>query len=83
MEEVWAAADMIVKVKEPLPAEYNYFKPQQALYTYFIWPRTGNRPRALIRGKYLAIAYETVELDNGELPLLTPISEVAGECRFR
>jgi alanine dehydrogenase len=83
VEEVWAAADMIVKVKEPLPSEYNYFKPQQVLYTYFHLAPDREQTEALIEKKVVAIAYETVELDNGELPLLTPMSEVAGRMSIQ
>jgi alanine dehydrogenase len=81
--EVWAGADMIVKVKEPLPAEYDYFKPQQVLYTYFHLAPDREQTEALIEKKVVAIAYETVELDNGELPLLTPMSEVAGRMSIQ
>jgi alanine dehydrogenase len=75
---VWAKADMIVKVKEPLPVEYDYFKENQVLYTYFHLAPEPALTKALIEKKPIAIAYETVELANGALPLLTPMSEVAG-----
>lgn len=77
--EIFAKADMIVKVKEPLPSEYGYFKEGQILYTYLhlsgVDPELTN---VLMRKNVTGIAYETVQFDNGELPLLTPMSEVAG-----
>jgi alanine dehydrogenase len=71
-------ADIIVKVKEPLETEYDLFKPGQVLYTYL--HLAPNRPltQALIAKKVCGIAFETVQLDNGQLPLLVPMSEVAG-----
>ncbi len=76
--DVWAQSDMIIKVKEPLPAEYNYFKKGQVIYTYFHLAPELALTRALIDKQPVAVAYETVELDNGALPLLIPMSEVAG-----
>jgi alanine dehydrogenase len=77
--EVFAAADMIIKVKEPLPSEYPLFKEGQILFTYLhlsgVDPELTN---VLKKKKVVGIAYETVEFANGELPLLTPMSEVAG-----
>ncbi len=77
--EIFAKADMIVKVKEPLPSEYDLFKEGQILYTYLhlsgVDPELTN---VLLKKKVTGIAYETVEFDNGDLPLLTPMSEVAG-----
>lgn len=77
--EIFAKADMIVKVKEPLPSEYGYFKEGQILYTYL--HLSGVDPdltKVLTEKNVTGIAYETVQLPNGELPLLTPMSEVAG-----
>jgi len=77
--ELFAKADMIVKVKEPLPSEYGLFKEGQILYTYLhlsgVDPELTN---VLVRKNVTGIAYETVQFSNGELPLLTPMSEVAG-----
>ncbi|MBP1755069.1 MAG: ald [Firmicutes bacterium] len=75
---VYENADIIVKVKEPLEVEYDLLRPGQALYTYL--HLAPNRPltEALLRNKVTGIAYETVELSNGSLPLLAPMSEVAG-----
>lgn len=75
--EAWAA-DMVVKVKEPLPAEYGYFRPGLILYTYLHLAPEPELTRALVDGKVTAVAYETVQPDDGSLPLLMPMSEVAG-----
>ncbi|KRF12009.1 alanine dehydrogenase [Paenibacillus sp. Soil787] len=75
--EVWSA-DMVVKVKEPLPEEYGYFHEGLILYTYLHLAPEAELTHALARNKVTAIAYETIQLDNGSLPLLTPMSEVAG-----
>ncbi|GAV26533.1 alanine dehydrogenase [Carboxydothermus islandicus] len=76
--EVFAAADMIMKVKEPLPPEYPLFKEGQILFTYLHLAPEPELTRALMEKKVVAIAYETIQLPNGSLPLLTPMSEVAG-----
>ncbi|NOU89648.1 alanine dehydrogenase [Paenibacillus sp. LMG 31460] len=75
--EVWSA-DMVVKVKEPLPEEYGYFHEGLILYTYLHLAPEAELTHALAHNKVTAIAYETIQLDNGSLPLLTPMSEVAG-----
>ncbi|WP_115992913.1 alanine dehydrogenase [Cohnella lupini] len=76
--EVWAEADMIVKVKEPLPEEFVYFREGQILFTYLHLAAAPELARALMDNKVTAIAYETIQAPNGSLPLLTPMSEVAG-----
>ncbi|GAV21902.1 alanine dehydrogenase [Carboxydothermus pertinax] len=76
--EVFAAADMIMKVKEPLPSEYPLFKEGQILFTYLHLAPEPELTRALMEKKVVGIAYETIQLPNGSLPLLTPMSEVAG-----
>jgi len=76
--EVFAAADMIMKVKEPLPPEYPLFKEGQILFTYLHLAPESELTRALMEKKVIGIAYETIQLPNGSLPLLTPMSEVAG-----
>jgi alanine dehydrogenase len=76
--EVWAQSDMIMKVKEPLPAEYGYFKEGQILFTYLHLAAAGDLAAQLLEKKVTGIAYETIQLPNGSLPLLTPMSEVAG-----
>ncbi|HEX3044954.1 MAG TPA: alanine dehydrogenase [Bacillota bacterium] len=76
--EVYQKAEIIVKVKEPLESEYELLKEGQTLFTYL--HLAPNRPltEALLRKKITGIAYETVQVSNGSLPLLTPMSEVAG-----
>ncbi|QQK77302.1 alanine dehydrogenase [Salicibibacter cibarius] len=76
-EEAWAAG-MIVKVKEPLPSEYRYFRKNQLLVTYLHLAAEKELTKALLENEVTAVAYETVQLADGSLPLLTPMSEVAG-----
>jgi len=75
--EAWAM-EMVMKVKEPLPEEYNYFREGLILFTYLHLAPEPELTKALIDKKVVGIAYETVQLTNGSLPLLTPMSEVAG-----
>ncbi|WP_036483754.1 alanine dehydrogenase [Myxosarcina sp. GI1] len=70
--------ELVVKVKEPLKAEYQYLQPQQLLFTYFHLAADRTLTKALIESGTTAIAYETVELPDGKLPLLTPMSIIAG-----
>lgn len=77
-EEIYDTADMIIKVKEPLPPEYNLMKENQILYTYLHLAAEPELTKALCDRKVKAVAYETIEDANGALPLLTPMSEVAG-----
>ena len=77
-EDVWSQSDMIMKVKEPLPDEYGYFKEGQILFTYLHLAAAGDLANQLLEKKVTGIAYETIQLPNGSLPLLTPMSEVAG-----
>jgi len=76
--EVYAVADLIVKVKEPLSSEYNLIKEGQILFTYFHFAASRELTEAMIRSKAICIAYESVELADRSLPLLIPMSEVAG-----
>jgi alanine dehydrogenase len=75
--EVWNK-ELIVKVKEPLAQEYQYLRPQQLLFTYLHLAADRSLTKALIDSGTTAIAYETVELESGMLPLLTPMSIIAG-----
>ncbi len=75
--EVWEKAQMILKVKEPLPSEYPYFRPGLIIFTYLHLANEPQLAKALIENKVTAIAYETLSV-NKTLPLLTPMSEVAG-----
>jgi alanine dehydrogenase len=76
-EEAWSM-EMVMKVKEPLPSEYQYFREGLILFTYLHLAAESELTRALIDRKVVGIAYETVQLPNRSLPLLTPMSEVAG-----
>ncbi|WP_444685462.1 alanine dehydrogenase [Alkalicoccus luteus] len=75
--DVWAKSDMVMKVKEPLASEYGYFREGLILFTYLHLAAEPALAEALTKSGVTAIAYETVEV-NGTLPLLTPMSEVAG-----
>ncbi|MDX9710210.1 MAG: alanine dehydrogenase [Trichloromonas sp.] len=76
--ELYAASEMIVKVKEPLPGEYPLLRPGHLLFTYLHLAPAPELTRALLDREVTGIAYETVELADGFLPLLHPMSEVAG-----
>lgn len=78
VKKLFADSDMIVKVKEPLSAEYSLFKEDQILFTYLHLAPAPDLTKALLKAKIKGVAFETVQLDNGSLPLLTPMSEVAG-----
>ena len=77
-EEVWAAADVLLKVKEPIASEYKYFREGLVLFTYLHLAAEPELTKALVDSKVTAIAYETVQLPTRQLPLLAPMSEVAG-----
>ncbi len=77
-DEVWAKAELILKVKEPIEVEWPRLRQGQVLFTYFHFAASEPLTRAVIKSGSVAIAYETVQLSTGELPLLTPMSEVAG-----
>lgn len=77
-EEVWDGAELILKVKEPIPSEYPLMKTGQVIFTFFHFAAEEELAGAVAESGSVAIAYETVQLPGGELPLLTPMSEVAG-----
>ncbi len=77
-DEVWAKAELILKVKEPIESEWPRMRKGQVLFTYFHFAASEPLTKAVIKSGCVAIAYETVQLSTGELPLLTPMSEVAG-----
>jgi alanine dehydrogenase len=77
-DEVWRRAEMIMKVKEPIAPEWPRMRKGQLIYTYFHFAAAEDLTRAVIDSGAVAVAYETVQLPSGELPLLTPMSEVAG-----
>ncbi len=77
--EVWEKAEMIVKVKEPIPSEYGYFREGLVMYTYVHLAAVPELGHELAKKKVTSIAYETIEDKNGFLPLLKPMSEIAGK----
>ena len=78
IEDTYAIADMIVKVKEPIAPEYKLIKKEQVVFTYFHFAADKLLTEAMIASGAVCIAYETVEKEDRSLPLLTPMSEVAG-----
>jgi len=83
IEEVYAKAEMIIKVKEPIEKEYALIREGQLLFTYFHFASYEPLTRAMIASKAVCLAYETVELSDGSLPLLVPMSEVAGRMAIQ
>jgi alanine dehydrogenase len=77
-KEVYSAADMIMKVKEPIEPEYKLIKQGQVLFTYFHFAANKELTEAMMKAKCICIAYETVQKEDRSLPLLIPMSEVAG-----
>jgi alanine dehydrogenase len=77
-KEVWARADLVVKVKEPQPSEYPYLRPGLILFTYLHLAPLPELTDRLLEARVSAVAYETIREPDGSLPLLTPMSEVAG-----
>ncbi|GAA5009058.1 alanine dehydrogenase [Actinopolymorpha pittospori] len=77
-EDVWGAADLVLKVKEPVASEYNLLRKGQVLFTYLHLAASRQCTNALLDSGITGIAYETVQLPDGSLPLLAPMSEVAG-----
>lgn len=78
IEEVYQIADTIIKVKEPIEEEYSLIKENQLVFTYFHFASSQELTEAMLAAKATCIAYETVQEEDGSLPLLTPMSEVAG-----
>ncbi|WP_242918534.1 alanine dehydrogenase [Pontibacter liquoris] len=83
IEEVYAIADMIIKVKEPIASEYNLIKDNQLLFTYFHFASYEPLTNAMIERNAVCLAYETVEKADRSLPLLVPMSEVAGRMSIQ
>ncbi|UXX78881.1 alanine dehydrogenase [Reichenbachiella carrageenanivorans] len=83
IEEVYSKAEMIVKVKEPIEAEYKLIKKDQLVFTYFHFASHEPLTRAMIDSKSVCLAYETVEKADRSLPLLVPMSEVAGRMSIQ
>lgn len=82
-EELYGAADMIVKVKEPLPAEYPLLKPGQLLYAYLHLAAVPELARVLVERRVSAVAYETIQLADRSLPCLVPMSAIAGRLSIQ
>ncbi|NNF47190.1 MAG: alanine dehydrogenase, partial [Desulfofustis sp.] len=77
-QEIFERSDMVMHVKEPQPSEYELIRPGQIVFTYLHLAADEQLTKALMASNCVAIAYETIEKENGALPLLTPMSEVAG-----
>ncbi len=82
-EEVWARAEMIVKVKEPIASEYGFLREDLILFTYLHLAPARELTKAMVDSGVIGVAYETITNDFGHLPLLTPMSEVAGRMSIQ
>lgn len=82
-QEIYAQADMVMHVKEPQPSEYDLIREDQIVFTYLHLAADIEQTKALIKSKAVNIAYETIQKDDGTLPLLTPMSEVAGRMAIQ
>ncbi len=80
---IWSWADMIVKVKEPVKSEHPYLRAGQIVFTYFHFAASEELTKAIIASRIVAVAYETVRTADGALPLLTPMSEIAGRMAIQ
>ncbi|MHC4414738.1 MAG: alanine dehydrogenase [Planctomycetota bacterium] len=82
-EDVWSRAELIVKVKEPQPSEIRLIRSEQAVFTYFHFASDRDLTLGCLESDCIAIAYETLTDDEGRLPLLTPMSEIAGKLAIQ
>ena len=82
-EDIFALAELVVKVKEPQPEEYSRLRPGQTLFTYFHFAASSELTKAMITSQSICLAYETLRDARGRLPLLTPMSEVAGRMSIQ
>jgi len=82
-DEIWVKSDLIIKVKEPLQEEWPLMRPGQTIFTYFHFAADKNLTEAVLHSGTSAVAYETIRDKNGQLPLLTPMSEVAGRMSIQ
>lgn len=82
-EEIWLRADLIVKVKEPMEAEWPLMRKAQVIFTYFHFAADEKLTQAVMKSGATAVAYETIKDSSGHLPLLTPMSEVAGRMSIQ
>ena len=81
--EVWSRADMVLKVKEPQPVEFRFLRPGQILFTYLHLAPDRRLSSALLKQRVSSVGYETIQLEDGSLPLLAPMSEVAGRLAIQ
>ena len=82
-EDIFARSDMVVKVKEPQPGEIERFRPGQTIFTYFHFAASGELTQACLESEATCVAYETIRDTAGRLPLLTPMSEIAGKMSIQ
>ena len=80
---MWQQCDLILKVKEPLPPEYDLLRPEQVLFTYLHLAASDSLVRELLSRKIVGIGYETVQFAEGTLPLLVPMSKVTGHLSIQ
>ncbi|MFH1023110.1 MAG: alanine dehydrogenase [Planctomycetota bacterium] len=81
--EVFRRADIVVKVKEPQPSEYPLIRAGQVMFTYFHFAASATLTKAFVKSGGIAVAYETIRTESGKLPLLTPMSEIAGRMSIQ
>jgi alanine dehydrogenase len=81
--DIWAKAELIMKVKEPQPEEYPHIRRGQTIFTYFHFAADEGLVRAMLERGAVCLAYETLQLEDGSLPLLTPMSEIAGRMAIQ
>jgi len=82
-EDIYGSADMVMHVKEPLPSEYGFIREEQIVFTYLHLAAAEELTNVLIKSGSINIAYETIQKEDGSLPLLTPMSEVAGRMSIQ
>jgi alanine dehydrogenase len=82
-KDIWSTVDMMIKVKEPLEEEYAYFREGMILYTYLHLAADEKQMDALLKGKVKAVAYETLQETDRSLPLLAPMSQIAGRLSIQ
>ena len=82
-KEIFEKTDMVVKIKEPQPEEYDLLRPGQIIFTYFHLAASRELTEAMLKSRIIGFAYETLQLETGELPCLTPMSEVAGRMSIQ
>lgn len=81
--EVWSRSDLVMKVKEPVPGEFDHLRPDLTLFTYLHLAALPELAKTLCDKGVTAVGYETIEFDDGSLPLLTPMSEIAGRLSLQ